>query len=192
MSLGEGLVMPDTAEIKHPSFTRKATFVCVGLFVVFLCAAAFYPVKALIWHCDHPRLVRFDTGGVTLPILWWRESASDNASILIRHAAFGYSSESNLKIFPLASGKTKLDDQAALAWQHSFIEAIHAKQRGTVEPVNIRSKGGTIYCTKDFQATKDNLLVCRIPGIGWGMSFEGLAQDEPQAEGLIASFRFYN
>jgi hypothetical protein len=108
---------------------------------------------------------------------------------VIRHAKFATVRASRLRIFPLSAEKSKADDNAAAAWQEAFLQALNVKERERFLSVEINAPRARIYCVRDTTFLKDNLLICRVPGVQWGISFDGPAEEEQKAESLIASLR---
>lgn len=176
---------------KSMSSAKKAAIICTGLFVLVVGLTVCYPVKSVLWHCYHLSHLHLDGGKLTLPILWWRDSGSGNTEIVIRHAKFASVSDGKLTVFPLASEKIKVNEQAAYTWQQAFRASLSPEQRNTYVPVEVNTQETRIYCVKDIAFTDQPHLICRVPKMQWGIAFLGSAAEEQQAETIIASFQVH-
>jgi hypothetical protein len=157
--------------------------VAIGVILIF------NPCRAVAWHCRYGNEVHFANAGITLPISWWKQDGLDEGEISIGHAAIGWTDAGSLRIFPLTPQKTKADDTAAFNWQQAMLGAVSPEERKTFLPVEIHARGVQIYCVKDTVFAANNLLICRVPGISWGIGFEGPVGDEKEAESVLSSLQ---
>lgn len=142
-----------------------------------------YPIRSLLWHCLNQNEVSFGKEALTLPLLWWRVDTDDGTKLL-RHARFASISSSGITIFPLRN-TTIQTDSSGLFWQQAFLSALSGKERSYFTPVTISGRSQNIYCVRAQYSPRNNLLICRVPGSAWGISYHGLAAEEGQAESLI-------
>jgi len=70
-----------------------------------------------------------------------------------------------------------------------MLASVIHKEKGTFLPVEIRVRDAQVYCVKDTVLPTHNLLICRVPGISWGISFEGSLGDEREAESILGTLQ---
>jgi len=179
-----------TAKSRHLTRARIVVLTCAAVLAVLAgMILLFNPARSLLWHCRNGNRIHLVNAEITLPIAWWKQEGLDEGAISIKHAAIGWIDAGSLSIFPLTREKTKADDTAALIWQQGMLRDVIHKERNTFVPVEIRAREVMIYCVKDTVFPTNNFLICRVPGVSWGISFNGPVGDEREAESVLGSLQ---
>jgi hypothetical protein len=157
--------------------------VAVGVFLIL------GPCRSIVWHLRQGNQIHFANSTISLPIFWWEQDGFDEGKISIAHAAIAGKSAGEITIFPLAPEKVKVDDKAAADWQQAMLASVIHKEKNTFLPAEIPARDTQVYCVKDTALSTHNLLICRVPGISWGISFEGSVGDEREAESILSTLQ---
>jgi hypothetical protein len=170
--------------------SKRAWGVVAACIVLLLSAGVFIPFRSIAWHCSHSSTVDVGQYGLRLPLMWW-PSGYDGSELRILHATVFQSSNGDIRIFPSKDLATRTEPLDGIQWQEAFLEMFHT-QRKWFAPVIINAHDTSLFCVEDRGISDYRSLICRVPGVAWGVAFSGATSDEQSAKDVLKTLYLRN
>jgi hypothetical protein len=169
---------------------KRMRNIVIACIVLSFSAGVFVPFRAIVWHVSHSSAVDVGQYELRLPLWWWRPDSESN-DVTILHATVFQGSSGDIRIFPSNDLALRGEPLDGLQWQEAFLQMLH-DGRKSFTPVVIDSPDVSLFCVDKTDIPGSRLLICRIPGVAWGISFSGNASDEQKAEVVLKTLRLRN